>query len=282
MIGIILAGGKGSRLLPLTVSINKHLLPIYNKPMIYYPITTLILLGCKKIIIVINKKDRSSYKKCINSLGNLGVKFVLQEQGSDLGIPSAILCAQKYISSSFYVILGDNLFFGNNFINDLKKNKNDTIICVKKVKEPKGFGILYKDNNNQLKVFEKPSNFIGNLAVTGIYRFPKKAVNIIQKLKKSSRNETEVSDLINTLIGNKKSNYKVIKLNRGTIWLDAGTFDSLAQCTEFVKIIYNRQGQDFGVPEEAAYEMRNISKTKLRSLNSIDFDNNYSEYIDSL
>ena len=281
-LGVILAGGKGSRLYPLTEVINKHLLPVYNKPMIYYPISTLLMLGCDKIIILTNSYDEIPMKKIQKKLSQLNINSSVKFQGPKLGIPSALLDAiheEKF--DELYTILGDNIFFGKNFINDVLNTNADTLILTKKVKNYKDYGIL-KNKGNRIQIIEKPKIYVGNDAVTGFYKFNSSVKEYLNEAKPSERGETEIADVLNNITKKNEDKIKQIELNRATLWLDAGTFENLTNSNSLVYQIVQRQGQDFGCIEESALEGSYIDKNSLKELIQKYPENNYRDYIYNL
>ena len=239
--GILLAGGLGTRLKPITIAANKHFLPIYNKPLFFYPLSILIMGGVKEIQIVSDSKSIPYFKKIISNL-RLKTKFFYQKQDRPLGIVDGIKKSKKFLKDSdFILILGDNFFYGQYLskqINDLFKKKNAILLFKKK--DTKGFGVAKINKQKLVKVYEKPKKFISNDVVTGLYVFENKVVNICHKMKPSKRGELEVTDLNNILIN--KGILEYYNLGRGSVWLDAGTFDDLLKTSEFVKIIQDRSG----------------------------------------
>lgn len=281
-LGVILAGGNGSRLYPLTEITNKHLLPVYNKPMIYYPISTLLMLGCDKIIILTNLYDKLPMEKIQKKLNQLNINSSIKFQGSKLGIPSALLDAihdEKF--DELYAILGDNIFFGKNFINDVLNTCADTLILTKKVKNYKDYGILKKEGN-RIQIVEKPKTYISNDAVTGFYKFNSSVKEYLNEVKPSERGETEIADVLNNITEKNENKIKQIELNRATLWLDAGTFENLTNSNSLVYQIVQRQGQDFGCIEESALEGNYIDKNSLKELIQNYPINNYRDYIYNL
>ncbi|OUU28452.1 MAG: hypothetical protein CBB97_04520, partial [Candidatus Endolissoclinum sp. TMED37] len=278
-LGVILAGGKGTRLFPLTQNVNKHLLPIYNKPMIYYPISNLLMLGCEKIIILTTSSHANAMRGLINTLKDIQIEAELKFQGDEQGIPSALLDA--IIDENFndvYTILGDNIFFGNRFINDVLDRKEENVIVTKKVKDPSSFGVLSR-KNSKIEVIEKPKSFLSNEVVTGFYKFNKKIKSLLREAVPSQRGETEISDILNALFKKDLHSVGIIDLNRATLWLDAGNFENLAQSNTLVSQIVERQGQDFGCIEEIALERGYIEKGLLQKVIEHYPKNNYRDYI---
>ena len=239
--GILLAGGLGTRLSPITDVVNKHFLPIYNKPLFFYPLSILIMGGVEEIQIVSDEKSIPYFKKIISKL-NLKTKFFYQIQKKPLGIVDGIIKSKKFLKKSdFILMLGDNFFYGQYLsqqINELFK-KNNAVLLIKK-KDTKGFGVARLQRNKLKKIYEKPKKFISNNVVTGLYVYNNNVINICEKMKPSRRGELEVTDLNNILI--KKKNLDYYNLGRGSVWLDAGSFDDLLKASEFVKILQDRSG----------------------------------------
>ncbi|WP_440657144.1 sugar phosphate nucleotidyltransferase [Candidatus Pelagibacter sp. HIMB1509] len=245
--GIILAGGKGTRLRPVSDYISKHLLPVYNKPMIYYSISVLIYAGIKNILIICNEGDDLVYRKLTQPISEkYRVNFNFKIQRNPVGgIAESFLIGSEFIKNTDKValMLGDNFFYGREFPALLKKTLKDkkSYIFLCPVKNPKEFGIVYLNKKNKIiKIIEKPKNNFSNLAVTGLYIYNSKELKNVKKLKRSKRGELEITSLNNILIKNKKLNY--INLGRGITWFDMGTFDKLYECSEFIKLIENKQG----------------------------------------
>ncbi len=239
--GILLAGGLGKRLRPITHAVNKHFLPIYDKPLFFYPLSILIMGGIKEIQIVSDKKSIPYFKKIISKL-NLKTKFYYQIQNKPAGIVDGIIKSKKFLKNSdFVLILGDNFFYGQSLsikINELFKKKNSVLLFKKR--DTEGFGVAELKKKKLKKIYEKPKKFISNDVVTGLYVYKNNVIDICKKMKPSRRGELEVTDLNNILI--KKNALEYCSLGRGSIWLDAGTFDDLLKTSEFVKIIQNRSG----------------------------------------
>ncbi len=239
--GILLAGGLGTRFRPITYSVNKHFLPIYKKPMFFYPLSVLMLSGIKDIIIVSDSASLKIFKKIISNL-NLNVKFTYIAQNKPGGIVDGILkCKKEIKKDDFMLILGDNFFYAQSLTDQLKKlvSKKNCIVSVKN-KKPNQFGVIQYKNNKIHKIIEKPKKFISNDIITGIYSYENRVIKICEKLKPSKRGELEITDLNNELI--KQNSLDIVKLGRGSVWLDAGSPDDLLYTSEFVKIIEERSG----------------------------------------
>ena len=285
MKGIILAGGNNTRLKPLTSAITKQLLPIYNKPMIYYPLSTLMLAGIREILIISNPGDIDLLKKLLNDGSHLGINITYEIQKKAEGIAQAIKIGKKFINKKpVTLILGDNLFFGSNIGKNIEKeflqNKGSTIFAYN-VLNPSRYGVI-KFNKKQvpISIIEKPKRHISNFAVTGLYIYDENVTEYVKKLKKSKRNEYEITDLNRMYLNEKKLN--VHTLNRGSAWLDMGTFDSLSNASEFVKTIETRQGFMISCPEEIAWRQSWINDEELLSL-AFNFKNNsYGKYLEKL
>jgi glucose-1-phosphate thymidylyltransferase len=239
--GILLAGGNGTRFRPITLAVNKHFLPIYKKPLFYYPLSILMMMGIKDIQIVSDKDSICIFKKILSKL-KLNVNFYYQIQKKPKGIVDGIIKSKNFINrSDFVLILGDNFFYAQSLSDQLKEfaKKKNCIISIK-TKKTDSFGVINFKNNEMKKIIEKPKNFISNSVVTGLYIYENKVIDICKKLKPSSRGELEITDLNNFLI--KKKKLENIELGRGSVWLDAGTPDDLLRASEFVKILENRSG----------------------------------------
>ena len=282
--GIILAGGIGSRLHPLTQVISKQLLPVFDKPMIYYPLSTLMLAGMKEIAIISTPLDLPKFKKLLGSGKQWGLKLTYLEQKKPNGIAEAFILAEKFIKDSpCCLILGDNIYHGNDFSKILKEADNDdenSTVFTYQVKDPERFGILNLDKKGRpAKIIEKPKSPKSNLAITGLYFFPKGVSSKAKKLKPSKRGELEISDLNQSYIKDKKLKVKI--LNRGFTWLDTGTFDSLLEASNFISLVQNRQNTIVACPEEIAFLNKWINKSDIKKAIK-DMQSTYSEYLKNL
>ena len=282
--GIILAGGIGSRLHPLTQVISKQLLPVFDKPMIYYPLSTLMLAGIKEIAIISTPLDLPKFKKLLGSGKQWGLKLTYLEQKKPNGIAEAFILAEKFIKDSpCCLILGDNIYHGNDFSKILKEADNDdenSTVFTYQVKDPERFGILNLDKKGKpAKIIEKPKSPKSNLAITGLYFFPKGVSSKAKKLKPSKRGELEISDLNQSYIKDKKLKVKI--LNRGFTWLDTGTFDSLLEASNFISLVQNRQNTIVACPEEIAFLNKWINKSDIKKAIK-DMQSTYSEYLKNL
>ena len=283
--GIILAGGHGTRMSPLTKAVNKQLLPIYDKPLIFYPLSILMLSGIRNILIVVNKGQLEQYKKILPNGDNLGIKISYTEQPSPKGLPDAFLIGEKFINNdNVALILGDNFFYGQNLTNKLRKqaqlNKGASVF-LHPVNKPELYGVAKIDKKNKIiGIKEKPKKFYSNYAITGLYYFDKKVIEYTKKLKPSKRKELEIVDLLN--IYRKKNRLKADFIGRGGAWLDTGTLDDFYKTSAFVSAIENRQGFKIACLEEIA--LRNNWIKKIDILNSIKFYGkcNYSKYLSNL
>jgi glucose-1-phosphate thymidylyltransferase len=283
--GIILAGGKGSRMSPLTKAINKQLLPLYDKPLIFYPISVLMLAGIKKILIIVNKGQLGQFNKVLPVKNNLGISIEYKEQTKPEGLPQAFTIGAKFIGKdNVSLILGDNFFYGQSLTKILKKNmnlKSGAKIFTHPVKNPHQYGVASLDKNKKvIKLVEKPKKTRSNLAVTGLYFFDNKVIELTKKLKKSKRGELEIIDLLNMY--KRKNKLKAEHIGRGGSWLDTGSIKDFYDAGNFVSAIENRQGLKIACLEEIALNNKWINKENIK--NSINFYGNcdYSKYLKSL
>ena len=283
--GIILAGGKGTRMSPLTKAVNKQLLPIYDKPLIFYPLSILMLSGIRNILIVVNKGQLEQYKKILPNGDNLGIKISYTEQPSPKGLPDAFLIGEKFINNdNVALILGDNFFYGQNLTNKLRKQaqlSKGASVFLHPVKKTELYGVAKIDKKNKIiGIKEKPKKFYSNYAVTGLYYFDKKVIEYTKKLKPSKRKELEIVDLLN--IYKKKNRLKADFIGRGGAWLDTGTLDDFYKTSAFVEVIENRQGLKIACIEEIAFRNKWINSKNIK--NAIKFYGNcqYSNYLAKL
>jgi glucose-1-phosphate thymidylyltransferase len=283
--GIILAGGKGTRLSPLTKVLNKQLLPLYDKPLIFYPLSVLMLAGIKDILIITNQGETHLFKKILRNGENLGIKISYKEQKKPNGLPEAFIIGEKFIKNqSVALILGDNFFYGQGFTNRIKEkiqeNRGATIFTYI-VNNPSDYGIVELDKNNKIKnILEKPKKTNSRQAITGFYLFDKNVVKFSKKLKPSKRKELEIVDLIKKYHQQQKLNSEF--MGRGSAWLDTGSIQNLNETSQFISSIERRQGLKIGCLEEIAYINEWISKKNI--MRSIKFYGNceYSEYLKNL
>jgi glucose-1-phosphate thymidylyltransferase len=283
--GIILAGGMGSRMSPLTKAVNKQLLPLYDKPLIFYPISVLMLAGIKKILIIVNKGQLEQFNKVLPVKNNLGISIEYKEQTKPEGLPQAFTIGEKFIGKdNVSLILGDNFFYGQSLTRILKKNinlKSGAKIFTHPVKNPHQYGVASLDKNKKvIKLVEKPKKTRSNLAVTGLYFFDNKVIKLTKKLKKSKRGELEIIDLLNMY--KRKNKLKAEHIGRGGSWLDTGSIKDFYDAGNFVSAIENRQGLKIACLEEIALNNKWINKENIK--NSIKFYGNcdYSKYLKSL
>ena len=283
MKAILLAGGTGSRLRPATIGINKHLMPVYNKPMIYYSLSILMLCKFREVILICDPDSKKIYKKIFSDGRYLGMKIHIIVQKKANGIPEAFLISEKLIKNqSVCLMLGDNFFFGQGFYNILKKGtdlKKGAFFLAYNVPNPEKYAVLEKKNNQILSIVEKPKNPKTNLAIPGIYFFDKNVVDYCKKLNKSKRGELEIVDLINIYI--KKSFVKYEEIGRGISWLDMGSFDDLNDCSNYIRAIEKRQNFMISSLEEIAYLNKWISKKKLIQISN-KYNNDYGNYLNKL
>ena len=283
--GIILAGGLGTRMSPLTKAVNKQLLPLYDKPLIFYPISVLMLAGIKKILIIVNKGQLEQFNKVLPVKNNLGISIEYKEQTKPEGLPQAFTIGKKFIGKdNVSLILGDNFFYGQSLTKILKKNinlKSGAKIFTHPVKNPHQYGVASLDKNKKvIKLVEKPKKTRSNLAVTGLYFFDNKVIKLTKKLKKSKRGELEIIDLLNMY--KRKNKLKAEHIGRGGSWLDTGSIKDFYDAGNFVSAIENRQGLKIACLEEIALNNKWINKENIK--NSIKFYGNcdYSKYLKSL
>ena len=283
--GIILAGGKGTRMSPLTKAVNKQLLPIYDKPLIFYPLSILMLANIKDILIIVNKGQLEQYKKVLPNGDNLGIKITYKEQESPRGLPDAFILGEKFIGkSNVAMILGDNFFYGQNLTKKLIQNTKLKIgarVVVHKVQKPESFGVAKINSKKKIVLIkEKPKKFISNLAITGLYFFDNNVSKYAKTLKPSKRNELEIVDLLKIYKNKKKLTADLI--GRGGAWLDTGSIEDFYKTSAFVSAIENRQGFKIACLEEIALNKKWINKKNI--LNAIKFYGNcdYSNYLKRL
>ncbi len=283
--GIILAGGKGTRMSPLTKAVNKQLLPIYDKPLIFYPLSILMLAKIKDILIIVNKGQLEQYKKILPNGKNLGIKISYIEQDKPRGLPDAFVLGEKFIGKdNVAMILGDNFFYGQNLSRLLLSNtklKKGAKVILHKVLKPELFGIAKTNGTNKIiKIKEKPKKFFSDLAITGLYFFDNNVVSHAKKLKPSKRGEVEIVDLLN--VYKLKNQLSADLIGRGGAWLDTGSMDDFYKTTTFVSAIENRQGLKIACLEEIAFNNKWIQKKHLKR--SIKFYGNcdYSKYLAKL
>ncbi len=283
--GIILAGGLGTRMSPLTKAVNKQLLPLYDKPLIFYPLSVLMLAGIKKILIIVNKGQLNQFKKILPEKNNLGISIEYKEQFKPGGLPQAFTIGEKFIGKdSVSLILGDNFFYGQSLTKILKKNinlKSGAKIFIHPVKNPNLYGVATLDKNKKvINLIEKPKKIKSNLAVTGLYFFDNKAIEFTKKLKPSKRGELEIIDLLNFY--RRKNKLKAEFIGRGGSWLDTGNINDFYDASNFISAIESRQGLKIACLEEIALNNKWIDKKDIKK--SLDFYGkcDYSKYLKSL
>lgn len=282
MKGIILAGGTGTRLYPITKGISKQLLPIYDKPMIYYPLSVLMLAGIKEVLIITTPNDELLFKNLLNDGSELGMKFSYVIQPHPDGLAQAFILGEKFIGNdSVCLILGDNIFYGQGFTPVLKRSmelKEGATIFGYKVKDPERFGVVEFDKNKKvISIEEKPKKPKSNFAITGLYFYDNEVINIAKNVKPSERGELEITTINQEYLKRKK--LKVELLGRGFAWLDTGTHDSLIEAGQFVQTIEHRQGYKIACLEEIAYRNHWIDKEKILEIAKPLAKNRYGKYL---
>ena len=280
--GIILAGGSGSRLYPVTQSISKQLLPVYDKPMIYYPLTTLMLGDIREILIISTPQDLPKFKGMFGDGSQWGLRLSYKTQPTPDGIAQSFILGEDFIGDDLItLILGDNIFYGNDLekvLSSANKNYSGATIFAYQVKDPERYGVVqFNKNNDVISIDEKPLNPKSNFAITGLYYYDQTVVQIAKDLKPSKRNELEITDINEKYL--EKNNLSVELLRRGFAWLDTGTHQSLLEASQFVSTIESRQGLKIACPEEVAYRKNWISKTDLKALAQPLLKNEYGEYL---
>ena len=281
MKGIILAGGSGTRLHPLTLAVSKQLMPVYDKPMIYYPLSTLLISGIREILIISTPHDLPGFKKLLGDGRQLGCRFSYQVQEVPNGLAQAFVLGKEFIGNDkVALILGDNIFYGKGFGKLLRENTDvdGGMVYAYHVSDPERYGVVeFDDNGKAISIQEKPKQPASNYAVPGLYYYDNDVVEIAKGLQPSARGEYEITDVNRTYL--ERGRLKVSKLDRGTAWLDTGTFSSLMQAGQYVQVIEERQGLKIGAIEEVAWRMGYISDQELEELAQPLLKSGYGQYL---
>ena len=281
MKGIILAGGSGTRLHPLTLAVSKQLMPVYDKPMIYYPLSTLLISGIREILIISTPHDLPGFQKLLGDGSQLGCRFSYQVQEVPNGLAQAFVLGKEFIGNDkVALILGDNIFYGKGFGKLLRENTDvdGGMVYAYHVSDPERYGVVeFDDNGKAISIQEKPKQPASNYAVPGLYYYDNDVVEIAKGLQPSARGEYEITDVNRTYL--ERGRLKVSKLDRGTAWLDTGTFSSLMQAGQYVQVIEERQGLKIGAIEEVAWRMGYISDQELEELAQPLLKSGYGQYL---
>lgn len=284
MKGIILAGGSGTRLYPITKGISKQLMPIYDKPMIYYPLSVLMLAGINEILIITTSEDNDQFKRLLGDGSEIGCSFSYAIQEIPNGLAQAFVIGEEFVGKDkVALVLGDNIFYGSGFAQLVQSfnNVNGAAIFAYEVSDPERYGVVEFDvNNKAISIEEKPQNPKSNFAVPGLYFYDNSVVEIAKNIAPSARGEYEITDVNKVYLS--QNNLQVGVMNRGTAWLDTGTFDSLHDATEFVRVIEKRQSHKIGCIEEVAYRMGFINKNQLNNLAEKYAKSGYGQYLKNI
>ncbi len=285
MKGIILAGGKGTRLHPITIGVSKQMLPVYDKPMIYYPLSMLMLAGIREIMVISTPEDLPAFQRLLKSGDQWGLSFQYAEQAAPRGLAEAFIIGESFIDTdSVCMILGDNLFYGHGLPELLRKAahlQEGGVIFAYPVRDPERYGVVeFDENHRAVSIEEKPRQPRSNYAVPGIYFYDNQVIHMAKNLQPSTRGELEITDINLQYLSLGKLQVQV--LGRGVAWLDAGTHESLLQASMYVQTLEERQGMMISCPEEIAYRMGYIDQAKLRELSSNMANNNYGAYLKRL
>jgi glucose-1-phosphate thymidylyltransferase len=284
MKGIILAGGSGTRLYPLTIAVSKQLMPVYDKPMIYYPLSTLMLAGINEILIITTPEDQAAFQKLLGDGSQIGCRFEYVVQPKPEGLAQAFILGADFVGNNpAALVLGDNIFYGSGMGTLLRKKSNPdgAVVFAYQVLDPERYGVVEFDKNNRvLSIEEKPTQPKSNYAVPGLYFYDNDIVNIAKSIKPSHRGELEITDINKVYL--EKGKLEVGVLDRGTAWLDTGTFDSLIEAGEFIEVIEKRQGLKIGCIEEIAYRNGWIKDEQMEKLATVYKKSGYGEYLKKL
>ena len=284
MKGIVLAGGSGTRLYPLTIANSKQLMPVYDKPMIYYPLSTLMLAGIREILVITTPHEADQFKRLLNDGSQWGISISYAEQHQPRGLADAFIIGEKFINGeNVALILGDNIFYGAGLGKTLSRmnDRNGATVFAHRVNNPKDYGVIEFDSSGKvLSIEEKPAKPKSNYVIPGLYFYDAQVSDLAKSLKPSARGEIEISDLNNLYL--QTGDLRVETLDRGTAWLDTGSIDSLHEAAEFVKVIEHRQGTKISVPEEIAWRLGYISDENLRTEADKFIKSGYGKYLHQL